>query len=314
MTKITVAGAGAFGTALALALDQDGREVTLMGRDMAEVSKTRISARLGDVEIPHSIELTQKLSVGREDILLLAVPMQSLAGFLHATTPAPMAAIACCKGIDLASMQGPTAIIAQELNCPAAVLTGPSFAKDIAAGLPTALTLATDDTKLGGALQEALSTESLRLYLSNDPIGAELGGALKNVIAIACGICMGAKLGESARAALMTRGFAEMQRLAVTLGAQAETLSGLSGFGDMALTCTSAGSRNYAYGFAMGAGETLPEDTTVEGKATAKAVVKLAKAKGTEMPIAKTVVDMLEGHATLDIALAQLLSRPLGKE
>ncbi|GFE64790.1 glycerol-3-phosphate dehydrogenase [NAD(P)+] [Litoreibacter roseus] len=264
------------------------------------------------VTLPDTIRVTDLLETEPDDILLLCVPMQTLSDFLERHQP-KASLVACCKGIDLKTGHGPTKIMASHANGPTAILTGPSFASDIASGLPTALTLASSDVSFGETLQHALSTDALRLYLSDDPRGAELGGALKNVIAIACGICMGAKLGESARAALMTRGFAEMQRIAVALGASTETLAGLAGFGDLALTCTSSQSRNFSFGYALGAGTTQP-DATTEGRATSRAVVKLAAQHGVDMPIANAVAGMVEGRTSLEDALDALLSRPLGKE
>jgi glycerol-3-phosphate dehydrogenase (NAD(P)+) len=196
----------------------------------------------------------------------------------------------------------------------AALLTGPSFAADIAAGLPTALTLACKDTECAAHLQQALTTANLRLYRTTDTVGAELGGALKNVMAIACGAVMGAGLGESARAALMTRGYAEMQRLALGLGARPDTLAGLSGFGDLALTCTSPGSRNYRLGAAIGRGETFDPSVTVEGAATARAVADLARDMSLDMPITQVVTRMVDGDMSVTEAMADLLSRPLKEE
>lgn len=312
MSKIVVAGAGAFGSALAVALDMAGRDVTLVGRSVDKFQTSRDNPRLKGVPIPESITLSTQLNVGTDDLLLLAVPMQSLSEYLSENAPAPRAAIACCKGVDLATGRGPTAIIDDILDTPSAILTGPSFAADIARGLPTALVVATQND-IGEELQESLSTDTLRLYLSDDPVGAELGGALKNVIAIACGICMGAGLGESARAALMTRGMAEMLRMAVAMGAKPETLAGLAGFGDLALTCTSEQSRNFAFGLSLGGKGPAPTATT-EGRHTARAIVKLAEAKGVDMPIAKMVAGVVEEKLTLEQALSMLLSRPLTKE
>jgi glycerol-3-phosphate dehydrogenase (NAD(P)+) len=311
MSKIIVAGAGAFGTALALALE---RPVTLTGRNMDEIIATRRSPRLPDVLLPERMTLTATPDVGPEDILLVAIPMQGMDSYLAGLGAVPRAAIACCKGIELKTTRGPSAVIRDRLGCASAVLTGPSFASDISQGKPTALTLACEDLALGGELQALLSSDTLRLYLSDDPLGAELGGALKNVVAIACGICMGAGLGESARAALMTRGMAETHRLALKLGAKPETLYGLAGFGDLALTCTSAQSRNYAFGFALGAGETPAEGKTVEGRATAQATLDLARAHGLDMPITQVVAGIVGGKLTLAQALDALLSRPLTSE
>jgi glycerol-3-phosphate dehydrogenase (NAD(P)+) len=221
--------------------------------------------------------------------------------------------VACCKGVDLSSLRGPVALIEDRRpGAAVAILTGPSFAADIARGLPTALTLATRGN--GAALQAVLSTPTLRLYRTDDTLGAELGGALKNVIAIAAGVVIGAGLGDSARAALMTRGYAEMVRLALSLGARAETLAGLSGFGDLVLTCTSAQSRNFRYGCALGRGEGFDPKVTVEGVATACAVARLAGEKRIEMPVTAMVDALASGHTSLNDAIGQLMSRPLKQE
>ncbi|MEY5038794.1 MAG: glycerol-3-phosphate dehydrogenase, partial [Pseudomonadota bacterium] len=252
---IAVAGAGAFGTALAIALGREGRAVSLWARDVGDMAKTRQNERhLPGVTLPESVSISAESDVfTRAEVVLLAVPMQALAGFLgkYSGVLNGRALVACCKGIDLKTWAGPSGVIRPACpDSPVSVLTGPSFAADIARGLPTALTLAGADE----ALQTRLSTPTLRLYRSADVVGAELGGALKNVIAIAAGVVMGAGLGDSARAALMTRGFAEMQRFALAKGARAETLAGLSGFGDLVLTCTSSQSRNFRLGQALGQG------------------------------------------------------------
>jgi glycerol-3-phosphate dehydrogenase (NAD(P)+) len=195
-----------------------------------------------------------------------------------------------------------------------AVLTGPGFAEDLAAGLPTALTLACADEVAGRRLQADLSTPALRLYRTADVTGAELGGALKNVVAIAAGAVMGAGLGLSARAAIITRGQAEMMRLAAALGGRAETLAGLSGLGDLVLTCTSERSRNTRFGMALGRGEAFDPSVTVEGAATSLAAVRVARAQRVEMPIAATVAALVEGRTTLAQGMADLLSRPLTME
>lgn len=313
MTTIEIAGAGAFGTALGIALHRGGRNVSLVGRSVPKWRHDRKNPRLPDITVPEGIRLSGDLLCDESSILLLAVPMQSLSDFLAQHAPKPAAAIACSKGIDLSTGLGPTALIQRHLSCPSGILTGPSFAADIARGLPTALTFA---TKMDGAseVQAALSTDLLRIYLSDDPIGAELGGSLKNVIAIACGICIGAGLGDSARAALMTRGFSEIHRLALALGGRPETLMGLSGFGDLALTCTSTLSRNFSFGLRLGQDAEADTGQTIEGIATASAVVDLAAKHKIEMPIATTVKAMIEKSVTLEEALESLLSRPLRKE
>lgn len=316
---IAVLGAGAFGTALAIALSKAGRDVTLWARDPRDMAKRRENrARLPGIALPEGLAVTGDLALAaRAQTLLLAVPMQALAGYAaeNAQMLDGKALVACCKGVDLASGQGPAEILSSA--CPrarVAVLSGPGFAVDIARGLPTALTLACN---AGGApLQKVLSTETLRIYRSRDVVGVELGGALKNVIAIAAGLVIGAGLGESARAALLTRGFAEMNRFAVAQGAAVETLAGLSGLGDLVLTATSEKSRNYAFGLGLGRGGPAapPSGTTVEGLATARAVAARARAMAIEMPITNMVVAVLEGQKTIEQAREALLARPLKEE
>ena len=215
----------------------------------------------------------------------------------------------------MASGRGPVAVLSAVPGVQhPSVLTGPSFAADIARGLPTALPLACADDSVGFALLQAIATSALRLYLTNDTVGAELGGALKNVIAIAAGIVIGAGLGDSARAALMTRGFAEMTRLAQSRGARPETLAGLSGFGDLVLTCTSDQSRNFRYGRALGRGDAFDPAVTVEGAATARALVRIAADQGLDLPIAAMVAGLIDRRISVDEAVAALMARPLKKE
>jgi len=316
MSHISVLGAGAFGTALAISLARDGRQVTLWARDPGDMQAVRENAhRLPGHRFPDTLEVTGDLaSAALAKIILVAVPLQQLAGFLteNAAFFPDQTLVSCSKGIDLATGRGSAEII--RAACPGAipaVLSGPSFAVDIAAGLPTALTIAADDPE---PLQRALSTANIRLYRSHDMTGVELGGALKNVIAIACGTAMGAGLGESARAALMTRGYAEMNRYAIAKGAQPDTLAGLSGFGDLALTCTSEKSRNFSFGLALGRGEAGAKNQTIEGRATAKAVSIQAEKAGVDLPIAKVVVALVDGKITIQQAVEMLLSRPLKEE
>lgn len=310
--KIGIIGAGAFGAALAVALGREG-DVVLWGRGLAG----RQIARLPGVTLPERVQVTADLAdLAVMDALLLTLPMQALAGFLqdHGAALQGKALVACCKGVDLQSGRGPVEMLARPGGPAPAILTGPSFAADIARGLPTALTLACADEALGERLQHALSTPVLRLYRSTDVIGAQLGGALKNVIAIAAGAVIGAGLGDSARAALMTRGYAEMQRFALARGAAVETLAGLSGFGDLVLTCTSDLSRNFRFGQALARGEKLDASVTVEGAATARAVARIATAEGVDMPITAVVAALADGRATLADAMQALLSRPLKQE
>lgn len=319
--RIVVAGAGAFGTAMAIALANGGADVTLLGRDVGSIRAAEQSRTLPRPEgciLPESLMLSSDPSTMTEaGIVLLCVPAQALSGFLsnHRDELAQAALVACCKGIDLSTLTGPTGLISSVIDGQSpAILTGPSFAADIARGLPTALTLACTDASLGAELQDALSTPTLRLYRSEDPLGAELGGALKNVVAIACGACIGAGLGDSARAALMTRGFAEMQRVAQRLGARPETLTGLSGLGDLALTCTSDLSRNYRHGLSIGRGIAPEADATVEGRHTASAIARLARKVGLDLPVMMAVDGLVDERITVARAMDQLLARPLRAE
>ena len=318
--KIAIAGAGAFGTALAIALSHKG-PVTLWGRDevaMSAMQRTRVNPRLPEAVLPNNIAVSAKLdTVFDADVVLLALPAQALSSFLvsNAAGLAGKMLVACGKGIDLTTLTGPIGTIRGHVpTATPAILTGPSFAADIAKGLPTALTLGCQNDDIGAKLQIALSTQSLRLYRTTDTIGAELGGALKNVIAIACGAAIGAGLGDSARAALMTRGFAEMQRLAACLGAQPDTLSGLSGLGDLVLTCSSVQSRNYRFGLSLGQVSSFDHSLTVEGIATAKAVSNLAKKLQIEMPISQVVAALVTHQMTVPQAMTELLTRPLKEE
>lgn len=318
---ISVLGAGAFGTGLAISLAAKS-DVCLWARsehhvqDMAETREN--TARLPGIALPSRISVTADMAdAGRSDVILLAMPTQTLRRVIgdNSDILAGKALVACCKGAETGTGLGPVGVIADVLpGTTAALLTGPSFANDIAIGLPTALTLACEDPNAARGLQQTLTTPNLRLYRSSDVAGAEMGGALKNVIAIACGAVMGAGLGESARAALMTRGYAEMVRLAVARGAQAETLAGLSGLGDLALTCTSGQSRNYRRGIALGRGEPFDPSVTVEGAATAEAIARRSENAGSDLPITQAVVALLNGKITIAQAVEALLARPLKEE
>ncbi len=320
MSRVAILGAGAFGTALAVALARGGLTVALHARDEAEADAIRArgeTRRLPGVRLPENVTVhAETADVAHAEAVLLAVPMQRLSGFLRSAPGLNGARlVACCKGVDLDRLEGPSAIIAAACpESPVALLTGPSFAADIARGLPTALTLACVDDAIGAQLQQLLSTPALRLYRTTDVVGAELGGALKNVIAIAAGIVIGAGLGDSARAALMTRGYAEMLRLATHFGARPETLSGLSGLGDLVLTCTSTQSRNFRYGQALASGTAFDAAITVEGGATAQAVAALSQRIGVEMPITRMVAAVIGGKLAIPEAVEALLSRPLKQE
>jgi len=322
MSRIGIIGAGAFGTGLACAIARGGHDVILWGRNTAQIlqmQQQRCNQRyLPDVMFPDTLTLTSNLADLKEvTMLLIVLPAQKMRRFLQENDlgafSCPM--VFCAKGLEIGTGLLQTQI-AQDLQfaVPLAVISGPGFAGEIARGKPTALSIACADVEIGSALQAKLSSVSLRLYLTHDVAGVQLGGALKNVYAIACGIVVGADLGESARAALLTRGFAEMSRLAQALGAKAETLAGLSGFGDLALTCTSPQSRNFAFGEVLGRSGGFGTGTTVEGIATARALVELAKKHSIEMPIARVVADVLERKMTVPEALQTLMARPLKME
>ena len=319
---IGVIGAGAFGTALAVALGNDGREVRLWARDpnhAAAMARTRINeTRLPGVTLPPQVTVSSDIDqICLAEAVLLALPMQGMRDFLqtYAAILDGSVLVACCKGVDLVTLRGPCALI--KAACPKAVpamLTGPSFAADIARGLPTALTLGCADDAIGEQLQHLISTLTLRIYRTTDVAGAELGGALKNVIAIAAGVVIGAGLGCSARAALMTRGYGEMVRAAEALGARRDTMAGLCGLGDLVLTCTSDQSRNFRYGRALGAGQPFDPKVTVEGVATAQAMANLGTRHGLDLPITAMVAALTLGKIGLTDAIQALMSRPLKKE
>ncbi|RLK03611.1 NAD(P)H-dependent glycerol-3-phosphate dehydrogenase [Ruegeria conchae] len=319
--SVSVLGSGAFGTALAISLAGNG-PVTLWSRNPDQASQMQQSRenvdRLPGVTLPANITVTAEIEQAvRSDVLLLAVPMQKLrdALNLHAARLSGKVLVACCKGIELSTGLGPVAVIRQTVpDAQPALLTGPSFADDIARGLPTALTLACADVELGEALQQELTTANLRLYRTADTVGAELGGALKNVMAIGCGAAIGAGLGDSARAALITRGFAEMQRFAALRRAQPDTLMGLSGLGDLVLTCSSELSRNYRFGLCLGQKKPFDSTTTVEGVATALAMSEIAASEGLDMPISATVAKLSSGAYSVTDAIQALLGRPLKEE
>ncbi len=320
--KISVIGAGAFGTAIAITYARGGQDVTLWGRDIDfinELKKTKVNKLyLPDVPLPKEINITGDLNEAlRSDIICLAVPMQKLSAVLSLfdINLANKSLVACCKGIDLETSEGPTAIVKKHFSKSiVAILTGPSFARDIAEGLPTALTLGCEYPDEGERLQAILSTKTLRIYRTTDVIGAELGGALKNVIAIACGVAIGAGYGDSARAALMTRGYVEMRKLAMSLGAQEITLSGLSGFGDLSLTCMSSSSRNFSYGVSLGAEAHFDPTITLEGISTAKAALKHPKLKSVDMPITRLVHQLVNGTVSPLDAMEELMTRPQREE
>ncbi len=295
-----VLGAGAWGTALAIQAARAGNTVTLWGRHPARPGPP----------LPDGVRRTTELPEAA-DAVLVCVPTQALRDTLSRLKPrAPL--LICCKGLEAATALLPLEVAAAlHPTIPAAVLTGPNFAHDIAAGLPAAAVLASADADLRQNLVAHLATPNFRLYGSADPVGAQFGGAAKNVVAIAAGAVIGAGLGENARAALVTRGLAELSRLIVAQGGRAETASGLSGLGDLFLTCGSPASRNFAYGFALGRGE-APGPALAEGVATADALVR--RAATTELPICGEVARVLAGTVSMRQAVHTLLSRRLRNE
>ncbi len=317
---IAVLGAGAFGTSLAIALARADRTVTLCARDAETADSLRDAgenrARLPGTALPAALSIAGPDAAATAQVILLAVPMQTLAALLdRGPRWSGQRLIACCKGIDLASGDGPVTVIERQApNARAALLSGPGFAVDIAAGLPTALTVAARDDSIAAELQDLLSTPALRLYRSTDVAGVELGGALKNVIAIACGMAIGAGLGESARAALISRGFAEMNRLARARNVRPETLAGLSGLGDLVLTCTSEKSRNFSFGLRLGRDGRADPTATTEGIATARAMAAIAARDGLDMPVTAAIAAVLDGQLTVQQAANALLARPLRSE
>lgn len=317
MSKVAVIGAGAWGIALAIQAARAGNEVTLWART-PEILAGRISPRLPNIRLPDTIAVTGAVPEAA-DAFLIAVPMQHVRGVLGSMRPAaPL--LMCCKGVEQTTLRLPLEIaIELHPHVPAAVLTGPNFAHEIAAGLPAASVVAADEAALRKMLIGVLATPSLRLYGNDDPLGAQIGGAAKNVIAIAAGALRGAGQGENARAALITRGLAELSRLVVALGGRAETTAGLSGLGDLVLTCTGTGSRNFAFGAALGRGDRPAagaECPVVEGIATAPALVSRARGVdgGVEVPICQSVADLLAGRIDVQQAIAALLARRLRDE
>ena len=314
--KIAVIGAGAWGTALAVLNARAGKHVTLWARDAAKAAAMRAAGenpRLPGIALPENLMITHEMP--EADILLLAVPMQHLRA-LSPSLPSNTPVVLCAKGLETG-----TGLLPPELfpDRPTAILTGPNFAHEIAAGLPAAAVLATPNAVLRVQLMSALKTSSLRLYGSPDIIGAALGGAAKNVIAIASGVVIGAGLGENARAALITRGIVEISRLATALGGRSKTVSGLSGLGDLLLTCTGASSRNFSLGHALGQGTSLDSilasrSSVTEGIATAPALLARAQSTGTEMPITEAVTKLLTNERSIGETVAVLMGRALKDE
>ncbi len=327
MQSIGVIGGGAWGTALAQVFAKNGRDTTLWAREPEVVNSIRQhhqnSVFLPGVELSKSLNATGSLDdIAKKDILVLVSPAQyvrtTLGSLKKDLNDKPV--VICAKGIEI----GTGLLLSQvaEEVAPKAkisILTGPTFAAEIARGLPGAVTLACKDELLAKQLQSSLGSKFFRTYVTDDVAGAQVSGAIKNVIAIACGIIHGRNMGDSARAALVTRGLAEITRLTIALGGKKETMLGLCGIGDLMLTCSSMQSRNFSLGAALGQGKTLeevlgPRKEVTEGVHTAKATIELAKKLKVEMPITTAVNKCLNEGLSVDKAIEELLSRPAGVE
>lgn len=326
--RISVLGAGAWGTALALNAARAGRDVVLWGRNHENLeaisTKRQLSAYLPGITFDQPLETTIDMTEAADaDCILMVTPAQSthkiaeeIGFYVKKGTPVVLAA----KGLEKGTQRMMSEVLTDYLpQATPAILSGPSFAADVARGLPTAVTIAAPDTMLAEKLCATFSNRTFRPYASTDMTGVQLGGALKNVLAIACGMVQGKRLGASAHAALMTRGFAEMQRLAMKMGSRPDTLMGLSGFGDVALSCSSPQSRNFSFGFALGEGKDLaelfaPGAKLSEGTYTARVACELAEHADVDMPIARAVADVLDRVVTLDGAIERLMTRPLRRE
>ena len=324
--RIAVLGGGAWGTALANVTARAGRKVTLWEYDAAnaeELTRKRESRFLRGVRIEDSIAVTRDLALAaRAEAILLVVPAQAMRSVVTALagTIAPRTPIlACAKGIERGSHKFMTEVIAEcAPNATPAILSGPSFAADVARGLPTAVTLAAHDEALAADLAKALASRTFRPYQSSDVRGVEVGGAAKNVLAIASGIVTGRGLGASASAALTTRGFAELVRFGRALGAKTETMMGLSGLGDLILTCSSPQSRNFSFGINLGKGDAANDihgkTGLAEGAFTAPALLEMAREHKVDMPISSAVAAVLAGQTSVDQAIESLLARPIRSE
>ncbi|WP_421725886.1 NAD(P)H-dependent glycerol-3-phosphate dehydrogenase [Bauldia sp.] len=321
--RIAVLGGGAWGTALAVVAARAGRAVRIWARDpdvVAAIDQSRENPRyLPDITLDHIPATTNIGAALRADAVLLAVPAQATRSV--AAIAAPYLAeghplVICAKGLETGTAKRMSEVLADAApDAPVAVLSGPGFATDVAQGLPTAVTIAASDERLARDLCQSLASRSFRPYAETDLIGVELGGAVKNVLAIAAGIVAGRRLGASALAALIARGFAEMRRLAAALGARAETLMGLSGLGDLVLTCSGPQSRNFAYGQMLGEGGDPNDDhPLVEGIATASVARDLARRHRIAMPIVDAVAAIVGGNLTIDAAIEALMTRPLKHE
>lgn len=318
--RVAVLGAGAWGTALAIQAERAGNDVTLWARDPVRAqafARSRETPRLPGVHVPGPVRITGD-PPPRADLFVLAVPTQHMRHVLGQLPQLSAPIAVCAKGIETGTLRLPLEIAADRMpGAPSVVLTGPNFAAEVAAGRPAAAVVAGPDPAVRGEVVRLLSTPGFRLYGNDDAIGAQIGGAAKNVIAIAAGAVIGAGLGENARAALITRGLAELSRLVLALGGRPETVMGLSGLGDLLLTCTGPASRNFSLGLALGRGETLASvlaarQAVTEGVTTAPALV--ARAEDVDLPICRAVAALLAGRTTVAEAMSDLLARPLRDE
>jgi glycerol-3-phosphate dehydrogenase (NAD(P)+) len=326
--RIGIIGGGAWGTALATVARRAGRDVVLQAREaevVAAINEDRENTLfLPGIPLDAAIQATTDAAEAADaEAVLLAAPAQHLRAVAIDLAPLwrpGVPAVICAKGIEQETCALMSEVAEDVLpGVPYAVLSGPTFAAEVARDMPTAVTLATADGGLGETLAAAIGTPRFRTYLSADPIGAQLGGAVKNVLAIACGIVEGRRLGDNARAALITRGLAEIARLGAAKGAEAETLMGLCGFGDLTLTCNNIQSRNFSLGVALGEGQTLDDilaarRSVAEGVHTASSVSELARRLGVDMPICVAVDGVLNHFADLDATIEGLLARPYGTE
>jgi glycerol-3-phosphate dehydrogenase (NAD(P)+) len=323
-----VIGGGAWGTALAQVCVRAGLDTVLQAREpevVAGVNADHENALFlpGIALEPHLRATADLADLASVDLVLAVAPAQHLRAALSAFAPyvrPGLPILLCAKGVEQGSLKLMTEVAAEAApQAIIAVLSGPSFAGEVARGLPTAVTLACPDAALGMAMAEAIATPTFRPYLADDMVGAEIGGAIKNVLAIACGIAEGRGLGRSAHAALITRGFSELTRIAVAMGGQAETVAGLCGLGDLVLTCSSPQSRNMSVGLALGQGQTLEQAlagklSVAEGVASAPAVRALTRKLGVETPICDAVGAILAGEVAVDAAIMSLLARPIRTE
>jgi len=322
--KIAILGGGAWGTALALTMLRAGHEPVLWARDpqtVDAINQLHENTRyLPGIRLDEGLEATTDLAAALAGAwcVLLVTPAQALRAACSESAPhipANVPAVICAKGIEASTGHLLSEIVGELLpENPVAALSGPGFAADVSRGLPTAVTVAARDEALAVHLAALLSAPHLRCYSSTDLTGVEIGGALKNVMAIAAGAASGAELGASAQAALVTRGFVELRRIGAAFGANPETLMGLSGLGDLILSCGSSRSRNFAYGLALGRGESVEGRPLAEGVATAKIAAELARKRGIDAPIVEAVAAILAGRITVPEAVSSLLSRPLKSE